>query len=66
VRIEFGSVGVWNSFMLAFDVFPIAPLFPLVLLATYQYIPHLVLCPIASLKSPSNLDMHVIWFGYWF
>ena len=59
--LEFGI-----AFMLDLTYLPITPLFPLVLLATYPYVLHLVLSPITTLKSPSDLDLHVFWFGCWF
>jgi len=55
VRIEFGSVAVWNCFHAWFLMY-----FSLLL---YFCIPHSTPFPqpITTLKSPSNLDQHVFW-----
>jgi len=52
------------TFMLDYDLFPIAPLF-LCCLSTYPCAPHFVLNSITTLKSPFDLDLHVFWFLIW-
>jgi len=61
VRIEFGSGRVWNWFHAWFWHIPSCSYVSFGSLATYPYVPQLVLNPITVSKSPSDLDLHVFW-----
>jgi len=60
-RIEFGSVGVWNYFHAWFLLIPHCSSISFGSLATYPYVPYLIPNPVTTLKSPSDLDLHVFW-----